>query len=168
MLTTSITAVAAAVIVLGAASASLAQGRGGPPTINIQKTCNENIAALRTLLGNDIQQTAEICLQDEQMARDQLAKDWASYPALAKSRCIQPQEYLPGYVEWLSCLEMTRDTLQMLKERESSSTTNTATGQSSKRRGGAASDCPVVKYNERNADIDYVINCPGIAMPGIR
>jgi hypothetical protein len=37
------------------------------------------------------------------------------------------------------------------------------------RRGGrAASDCPVVKYNEKNADIDYVINCPGIAMPGIQ
>jgi hypothetical protein len=170
MLTTSITAVASAAIVLGAASASQAQGRGGPPKINIQKTCNENIAALQTLLGNDIQQTAEICLQDEQMARDQLVKDWANYPALAKSRCIQPQEYLPGYIEWLTCLEMTRDTLQMLKERESgSSTAQTAPGQSSKRRGGrAASDCPVVKYNERNADIDYVINCPGIAMPGIR
>src|SRR5215472_4214385 len=161
MLTTSTTAVAAAVIVLDAGSASLAQGRGGPPTINIQKTCNENIAALQTLLGNDIQQTAEICLQDEQMARDQLVKDWANYPAIAKSRCIQPQEYLPGYIEWLTCLEMTRDTIQMLKERE--------TSQSSQRRGGrAASDCPVVKYNERNADIDYVINCPGIATPGIR
>ena len=58
MLTTSVTAVATVVIVLGAASACLAQGRGGPPTINIQKTCNENIIALQTLLGNDIQQTA--------------------------------------------------------------------------------------------------------------
>ena len=91
MLTTSKTAVAAAVIVLGAASASLAQGRGGPPTINIQKTCNENIVALQSLLGNDIQQTAEICLSDEQMARDQIVKDWASYPALAKPRCVQPR-----------------------------------------------------------------------------
>ena len=169
MLTTSITAVASAAIVLGAASASQAQGRGGPPKINIQKTCNENIAALQTLLGNDIQQTAEICLQDEQMARDQLVKDWASYPALAKSRCAKPEEYLPGYVEWLSCIEMTRDSLQLLKEKSSSSTTNTATGQSSERRvGRAVSDCPVVKYDEKNADIDYVINCPGIAMPGIQ
>jgi hypothetical protein len=169
MMTTSITAVAAAVIVLGAAPASLAQGHGGPHTINIQKTCNENIAALQTLLGNDIQQTAEVCIQDEQMARDQLVKDWASYPTLAKSRCAKPDEYLPGYVEWLSCIEMTRDSLQLLKEKNSSGTTDTGTGQSSNRRGGrAASDCPVVKYNEKNADIDYVINCPGIAMPGIQ
>jgi len=50
------------------------------------------------------------------MARDQLVKDWASYPALAKSRCAKPQEYLPGYVEWLTCIEMTRDSLQILKE----------------------------------------------------
>ena len=141
---------------------------GGPPTINIQKTCNENIRALQTLLGNDIQQTAEVCIEDEQTARDQLVKDWASYPALAKSRCIQPQEYLPGYIEWLTCLEMTRDTLQMLKARESSTSTNTATGPSSKRRvGRAAGDCPVVKYNEKNADIQYVINCPGVGMPGM-
>ena len=92
------------------------------------------------------------------MARDQLVKDWASYPALAKSRCAKPQEYLPGYVEWLTCIEMARDSLQILK---SASTADTAPGR-------AASDCPVVKYNERNADIQYVINCPGIAMPGIR
>jgi hypothetical protein len=60
-----ITAVAAAVIVLGAAAASLAQDRSGPPTINIQKTCNENIRALQTLLGNDILQTAEVCVSDD-------------------------------------------------------------------------------------------------------
>jgi hypothetical protein len=58
MLTPSISAVAAGVIVLGALSASLAQGRPGPHTINIQKTCNKNIIALQSLLGNDIQQTA--------------------------------------------------------------------------------------------------------------
>lgn len=163
MLTTSITAVAAAVIVLGAASASQAKDRGGPPTINIQKTCHENIAALQTLLGSDILQSEDVCATDEQNARDQLVKDWASYPALAKSLCIQPQEYLPGYVEWLTCVELTRDVLQLRKEREkSASASNAATAS---KRGRATSECPVVKYKE-NGDIEYVINCPGLGMPG--
>jgi hypothetical protein len=163
------TAVAAAVIVIGTAFASLAKDRGGPPTIDIQKVCHENIAALQTLLGTDILQTEDICVSDERSARDQLVKDWASYPALAKSQCVQPREYLPGYIEWLTCIEMTRDVLQMRKkEGTPSAADSTTVGQSSKHRvGPATSECPVVKYKE-NGDIAYVINCPGVAMPGIQ
>src|SRR5215831_11471512 len=109
MSNTSITVLAAAVIVLATASGSLAKNHGsgslakdhgsGPPTIDVQRTCRENIGALRSLLGADILQTQDVCVSDEQNARDQLVMEWASYPALAKSLCIQPQEYLPGYVE---------------------------------------------------------------------
>src|ERR1700741_5469043 len=118
MLTTSVTALAAAVIVLGAASASLAKDRGGggPPTVDIQKTCRESIASLGTLLGSDIDQNISVCLMDEQAARDQIVKDWATYPAIVKSRCVQPNEYLPGYVEWQTCLEMSKDVLKMRQE----------------------------------------------------
>lgn len=87
MLTKAITAAAAAAIIFGVASASLAKN-GGPPTIDIQKTCRENIAALMSLLGSDILQNMEVCISDEQAARDQLVKEWASYPALAKSSCV--------------------------------------------------------------------------------
>lgn len=167
MLIKSISAVAAAVFVLGVTSASEAKDRGGPPTINIQETCRENIAALQTLLGADVLQNQEVCMTDEQSARDQLVKNWASYPALAKSKCIQPQEYLPGYVEWLTCVEMTRDVLQLRKERDksASASNSTTTGQSKRRGGSANGECPVVKYKE-DGDIEYVINCPGVAIPG--
>jgi hypothetical protein len=58
----------------------------------------------------------DVCLSDEEEARKQLVKEWASYPALARSQCVKTAEYLPGYVEWLSCIQMTRDVLQLRKQ----------------------------------------------------
>jgi hypothetical protein len=174
------TATVVAVIVLGSASTSLARDGSGPPTIDIQKTCRENVSTLGTMLGGEIQQDLQVCLMDEQAARDQLVKDWASYPAIAKERCVQPKEYLPGYLEWQTCLEMTRDVLKMRKENASGTSGSKASGSSgsnasgtsassasrrtSRRHGGAVKgDCPVVKYTE-DGSIDYVINCPGPGM----
>jgi len=165
------TAIVAAVIVLGSASTALAKDGGGPPTIDIQKTCRENVNALGTSLGAEISQDLMVCLMDEQSARDQLVKDWASFPAIAKQRCVQPKEYLPGYLEWQVCLEMTRDVLKMRKEntsgaKESASGTSGSSARrraSGRRNGAVTGECPVVKYTEDGA-IDYIINCPGPGM----
>ena len=164
------TAIVVAAIVLGFASTSLARDGGGPPTIDIQKTCRENVSALGTMLGGEIQQNMSVCLMDEQAARDQLVKDWATYSALAKARCVQPKEYLPGYIEWQTCLEMTQGVINMRKERASGTSESSASGtanashRTSRRHGGAVKgDCPVVKYTE-GGSIDYVINCPGPGM----
>jgi hypothetical protein len=166
------TATVVAVIVLGSASTSLARDGSGPPTIHIQKTCRENVSALGTMLGGEIQQNMSVCLMDEQAARDQLVKGWATYPAIAKERCVQPKEYLPGYIEWQTCLEITRDVLKMRKENASGTSGSNASGTSasnanrrtSRRHGGAVKgDCPVVKYTG-DGSIDYVINCPGPGM----
>jgi hypothetical protein len=149
MLSKAITAMAAAAIIFSAASTSVAKD-GGPPTIDIQKTCRENVNALRTILGGEIGQDMGVCLMDEQEARDQIVKDWATYPAIAKTRCVQPKEYLPGYVEWQSCLELTRDVLKLRKENASPTS-------------GSREDCPIVKYTD-DGSIDYVINCPGLGL----
>ena len=165
-------AILVSVIVLSFASTSLARDGGGPPTIDIQKTCRENVNALGTGLGGEINQDLQVCLMDEQAARDQLVKDWANYPAIAKERCVQPKEYLPGYIEWQTCLDMTRDVLKMRKENASDTSGSNASGASgssgsrrtSRRHGGAVKgECPVVKYTEQGS-IDYVINCPGPGM----
>ena len=165
------TATVAAVIVLGSASTALAKDGGGPPTIDIQKTCRENVNALGTSLGAEISQDLMVCLMDEQSARDQLVKDWASFPAIAKQRCVQPKEYLPGYLEWQVCLELTRDVLKMRKENTSSTkeSASSTSGSSARRRasgrrnGAVTGECPVVKYTE-DGSIDYIINCPGPGM----
>jgi hypothetical protein len=113
MLSKAKTAIAAA-IVLSAASASMAKD-AAPPMIDIEKLCRADIDALRTVFTTSEVQTMDACIADEQAARDQLIKNWASYPALAKARCVQPREYLPSHVEWQSCIEMTRDVLDLRK-----------------------------------------------------
>jgi hypothetical protein len=151
-MSTKVRTAVAAVIILSAASASAAKD-GGPPTIDIQKTCRENVNALTTVLGGEIGQDMSACLMDEQEARDQLVKNWATYPAIAKARCVQPQEYLPGYVEWQSCIEMTRDVLKLRKESASSASGSSA----------VTGECPVVKYTD-DGSIEYMINCPGLGL----
>jgi len=161
MLTKSKLVLATAVItILGAVSPSLAKD-SGPPTIDIQKTCRESSSALIGLTGSDSQDTFSSCMNDEQTARDQLVKDWATYPALAKTLCIQPKEYLPGYVEWQSCIEMTRDVIQLRKDQAASAPADShASGQSSSRRTGSKSgECPIV-HTADDGSIDWVItNC---------
>jgi hypothetical protein len=100
MLTKSKIALAVATI-LAAAFASSANG-GGPPTVDIERTCRESATALGS--GN-AKEAVDVCVMDEQAARDELVKDWGKYPALAKAQCVQTKEYLPGYVEWLACVE---------------------------------------------------------------
>jgi hypothetical protein len=74
-------------------------------------------------------------LDDENDARAQLDKNWASFPASDKGRCIHPGEYLPSYVEWLTCLELTRDVKAMRKGRAAVTSSD-------------INECPVVRFLE--------------------
>ena len=56
------------------------------------------------------------CLQSEQAARESIAKQWAQFIAVDRSRCINTKGYLPSYVEWLTCLEMERDVRNLRRE----------------------------------------------------
>jgi hypothetical protein len=151
-------------------------------------------AALGSIMGGEINQDMNVCLMDEQDARAELVKNWASYPAIAKERCVQPKEYYPGYVEWVTCLTMTKDVLDLRKQNKgdtgtsgigisdtgtsgtgTSGTGTSGTGTSglgtkqrpsARRANPATGECPVVKYTE-GGDIDYITNCPGPAMPSM-
>ena len=59
--------------ILGATSAALAMG-SGPPKIEIQKTCREPSNALIAVTENN-KQDYDMCMSDEQAAREQLTKD---------------------------------------------------------------------------------------------
>jgi hypothetical protein len=91
-----------AALLHGAASAVSA---GAPPNLDIQKICR----ASEAVPFADKTATFDICVSDELEARENLGEDWANVPATDKAHCVLPAEYLPGYLEWLTCLEMDRD-----------------------------------------------------------
>jgi hypothetical protein len=87
-------------IVLG--SHLLVGAAGGLPSIDIQKSCRESSNAL---YGSTTANVFDSCVEDEKDASAKLAKDWATFPAADKARCVHAAIYLPSYVEWLTCIE---------------------------------------------------------------
>jgi hypothetical protein len=88
--------------------------RGDVPTVDIRNTCKIAATAMVRLMGStSIERDIEICLSSEQSARDQLVKDWSTYSARDRERCVRTGVYLPSYIEWLTCLEMERDVRKM-------------------------------------------------------
>jgi hypothetical protein len=87
----------------------------GPPSIDIENTCWHNTSQANFLLGSGIPSKYDSCVSEEKMALDEISQNWANYPALAKAQCVQPREYLPGYIEWKTCIEMTRDLTELRK-----------------------------------------------------
>jgi hypothetical protein len=99
-------------LALLASGAAFAQS--GIPTVDIQGTCKAAASAMVQLMGGSTAgNDTEICLGSEQRARDQLVKDWGTYSAGDRDRCVRTGVYLPSYVEWLTCLEMERDVRKM-------------------------------------------------------
>jgi hypothetical protein len=108
MLTKSKIALSAAMILAAAVAASAKDN--GIPKLDLQKLCQaEGLISLGGNAKNDF----DSCLSTEEQAYDQLVKNWATFPAPARGRCVQPMEYQPSYVEWLTCLEMERDVKKM-------------------------------------------------------
>jgi hypothetical protein len=134
--------VVAVAMVLSAASISLARD-SGPPTIDIEKLCRGDMDAMREVFTAGDLQGMDTCVADERAAREQLFKSWATYPASVKAACVQPQEYLPGYVEWQTCIEMTQTVLELRKRQETApGATGLGAGRQSSRRADPASADP--------------------------
>jgi hypothetical protein len=119
-------------IVIAAASTALAKD-SGLPKLNTEYGCHASEKALATATGTD-SDTFNSCVSDENDARKQLEKDWTTYPASDKARCIQPKEYTPGYVEWLTCLDMDREVRALRKGQPEIST--------------SVEKCPAVRYRQ--------------------
>jgi hypothetical protein len=119
-------------LVLAAASTAPAKD-GGVPKLNTEYGCHASEKALATATGTN-SDTFSSCMNDENDARKQLEKDWATYPASDKAQCIQPKEYTPGYAEWLTCLEMGREVRALRKGQPEIST--------------SVDKCPAVRYRQ--------------------
>jgi hypothetical protein len=119
-------------IILAALSAARAKD-GVVPKLNIDSSCRASANAVSASTGTS-SDTLASCMTDQNDARKRLERDWATYPASDKARCIQPKEYTPGYIEWLTCLEMSRDVRVTRKGLPELSTT--------------LDRCPVVRFRQ--------------------
>ena len=79
------------------------------PQLNVRTSCS---AANR---GGGASQDMNNCLQEEQIARTQLVKDWGEFAAGDRSSCVQLSTMggSPSYVELLTCLEMAKQAKEL-------------------------------------------------------
>jgi hypothetical protein len=108
-----------AAFVLAAASQALAKD-ASIPNIDLEKLCRAAEGATSDIYGTATTNEFESCMTDEKSAREQLVKDWATFSASDKELCLQPMDYLPSYVEWLTCAELQRDARKMRNEQPAS------------------------------------------------
>jgi hypothetical protein len=79
------------------------------PSIDIQETCRAAAAVMVNLMGGSTTQNdIAICLESENKARQQMLKDWSTFQASDRAGCVQAEQYLPSYTEWLTCFEMNK------------------------------------------------------------
>ena len=73
------------------------------PDLNFEPICREAAAEFRGPKDN-----AQICMDDESTARDDLAKKWSQFASEDRARCIRlsTNNRSASYVEVLTCLEM--------------------------------------------------------------
>ena len=79
------------------------------PKLDVSSTCRP--------LGGDksLQINTDRCFKSEQEARDQLTRQWASFPAANRALCTQTATMggMPSYVALITCLEMKRDVAKL-------------------------------------------------------
>ena len=80
------------------------------PAFDVAVSCRAAASA-----GLSVSQSYQSCMNDERSARDELARDWATFAAADRSRCTAESsgDGLPSYVELLVCLQLSRDAARM-------------------------------------------------------
>jgi hypothetical protein len=143
----------------------------GVPTADIATTCRTSEKALVAIFGAATQQNFESCMNSEKEARAQIVKNWTSYPAGGRQRCVNTTGYMPSYVEWLTCLEMEQQVGELRKRAATNAVTTEGRGGSavvrpgtpangrSARIGSDSNPCPVVQAAP-DGSIISVITCP--------
>lgn len=89
------------------------------PLLNVEPVC-QGIAQQGGSSFHDTETAKEKqdCLQSEKQVRDELVKQWSSFPASDKNACIR-EATMGGdssYTELLTCLEMARDVRNLRNE----------------------------------------------------
>jgi hypothetical protein len=85
----------------------------GVPQFNTEPTCRGAGSASNTISG-----AKEACLAKEKQARDDLARQWAVFPAADRNRCVGSTRSggIPSYVQLLTCLETAKLARELPKD----------------------------------------------------
>jgi hypothetical protein len=79
----------------------------GIPKLDVTASCK---GAAESGYIATTQDRLQSCIDSEHRTRDQLGKDWASFPAAARTFCVSSiAGFEPTYTELATCLEMKRD-----------------------------------------------------------
>ena len=97
------------IIVAAAGLAATAAYAVDVPTLDVSRTCTP-IAGDKTIAID-----TERCFKTERQAREQLAREWTSFPAANRSLCTQTATMggMASYVALITCLEMKRDAARL-------------------------------------------------------
>src|SRR5262245_64689095 len=93
------------IVLAGALAGSIIAVADNPPKFNVEPGCKE-AAALNQNMDLSVSQDYKSCMADEESARAELDKNWATYAAADKQRCVGQIDAggMPSYVEVLECL----------------------------------------------------------------
>src|SRR5262249_19860546 len=78
----------------------------GVPSWDLTKSCR---AAASIAHGQTSSDRLETCLASEQRTREELDKNWSTFPAADRIACVKSLTFSPTYTELATCLEMRRD-----------------------------------------------------------
>jgi hypothetical protein len=78
----------------------------GVPSWDVTASCR---AAASIAFGQTPAERLTSCLATEQRTREELTKNWSTFPAADRIGCVKSLTFSPTYTELLTCLEMRRD-----------------------------------------------------------
>jgi hypothetical protein len=83
------------------------------PKLDFTPSCR---ASADGILG--LKQDIETCIQTENAARDEVAKQWSSFPVADRASCSRLVTMAGGgtYTELITCLEMKRESAKLPKD----------------------------------------------------
>ena len=101
------------IMVAAAVAASAAAYAADVPTLDVSGTCIP-IAGDKTIAID-----TDRCFKTEREAREQLTREWASFPAADRTLCTQTATMggMSSYVALITCLEMKRDVAKLPADR---------------------------------------------------
>jgi hypothetical protein len=79
-----------------------------PPKFNVAPGCKA-AAAINQAMDLSVAQNYKACMDDEEVARQQLLQSWSSFTPQDQARCVGQTQIngMPSYVEVLGCLLVT-------------------------------------------------------------